>query len=227
MPMSIVRRKSRFLVYIALLGCLVAAYFGRGLYYRTMTIHQLLTENKHLKQAITNLTEEQQIGYAKILSQKTQDGQLLTTIKFVETARDDPTEKILEKEYTIKGDIVHFDALIVKFDDKMVMDGKSRALYLWRRVYDETTAPQDGFLIEQPGTEPRRYSDLLELLPADQRQLFWSSIWDLADNPDKLADQGIKAVYGNDVYMRLTTGFVYLFKINSSGQFYPEVIWDM
>jgi hypothetical protein len=225
--MTTPRGKCRFLVFIALIGCLVAAYFGRGLYYRAMTIHQLLTENKHLKKAITNLTEEGQIGYAKIISQQVQDGQLLTTVKFVETARDDPTKIILEKEYTIKGDIVHFDALIVKFDDKMVMDGESRALYLWRRVYDEETAPQDGFAIEQPGTEPLRYSDLLELLPADQRQLFWSNIWDLAEEPDKLADQGIKAVYGNDVYMRLSTGFVYLFKINSAGQFYPEVVWDM
>jgi len=225
--MAAPRKKSRLLVYLALFVCLVAAYFGRGLYYHAMTIHQLLTENRHLKKAITNLTQEDQIGYAKIVSQQMQDGQLFTTVKFVETARDDPGKRILEKEYTISGDIVHFDALIVKFDDQMVTDGKSRALYLWRRIYDEKTPPENGFLIEQPGTEPKRYADLLELLPANQRQLFWSNIWNLADDPDKLADHGIKALYGNDVYMRLTAGFVYLFKINSAGQFYPEVTWDM
>ncbi|MGB2806613.1 MAG: hypothetical protein WBC22_02650, partial [Sedimentisphaerales bacterium] len=121
------------LVYITGGICLViVAYLGRGFYYRAITIHQLLTENKHLKQAITNLTDEDQIGYAKVIAQEPNDGKILTTIKFIETARDDKLKTVLEKEYTIEGDIVYFDALIVKFGDKMVMDGKTKALYLWR-----------------------------------------------------------------------------------------------
>ena len=95
------------------------AYLSRGPNEAIVTIHELLTENKNLKQAITNLTEESQIGYAKVLNQEIIDGKLLTTIKFVETARDDKTKKILEKEYTIEGDIVHFDALIIKFGSKI------------------------------------------------------------------------------------------------------------
>jgi len=41
-------------------------------------------------------------------------------------------KRVLEKEYEIEGDIIHFDALIVKFDEQLVMDGKERTLYLWR-----------------------------------------------------------------------------------------------
>lgn len=147
------RKKVRLLVYIVVGICLVPfAYLGRGLYYGAKTIHELLAENKHLKQAITNLTREEQIGYAKVIAQETTNGRLLTTIKFVETARDDKLKKILEKEYTIEGNIIHFDALIVKFGNKMVMDGKTRALYLWRRIYGEKMTPEEGFVIEQPGT---------------------------------------------------------------------------
>ncbi len=81
--------------------CLVlVAYLGRGFYYGAKTIHQLLAENKQLKKAITNLTREEQIGYAKVISQQTIDEKLLTTIKFVETARDDKLKTILEKEYS-------------------------------------------------------------------------------------------------------------------------------
>ena len=97
-----------------------AAYFGRGLYRGTMTIHQLLGENKELKQAISTLTTEDQIGYAKVISQRTEEGRLLTTLRFVETSRDDKTKRILQKEYTIEGDVIHFDAQIVKFSDQMV-----------------------------------------------------------------------------------------------------------
>jgi cell division protein FtsB len=202
-------------------------YLGRGIYYGALTIHKLLAENKQLKQAITNLTQEDQIGYAKVTTQETEDGILLTTIKFVETARDDKLKKILEKEYSIEGDVVHFDALIVKFGDKMVMDGKAKALYLWRRVYGEKMAPEDGFAIEEPGEEPKRYGDLLAALPVKQRQLFWSSIWDLANDPEKLKEYDIKAIYGNVVYSRLRKGLIYVFKISSTGQVYPEIVPDM
>jgi cell division protein FtsB len=221
-------RKIRPSRYIAIGICLIIfAYLARGLYYGAMTIHNLLAENKQLKQAITNLTQEEQIGYAKVISQEMQDGKLLTTIKFAETARDDKLKKILEKEYTIEGDTVHFDALIVKFGNKMVMDGKTKALYLWRRVYGEKTAPQEGFAIEEPGTEPKRYSDLLAVLPIHQRQLFWTSIWDLANDPEKLKQHDIEAIYGNVVYSRLRKGLIYIFKISPTGQVYPEVVPEM
>jgi translation initiation factor 1 (eIF-1/SUI1) len=202
-------------------------YLARWFYYRTMTIHQLLSENKQLKQAITNLTAEEQIGYAKVVTQEQRQGKVFTTIRFVETSRDDKLKKILEKEYTIEGDIVHFDALVVKFGDKMVMNGREKALYIWRRVYGERTAPEEGFPIEQPGVEPQRYNDLLKILPSKHRELFWSGIWDLANDPDKLRQHDIRAVYGNVVYSRLKPGLVYIFKISPAGQLYPEIVPDI
>jgi len=221
-------RISRLATYVIVGVFLIGfIYLGRGIYYGAVTIHKLLAENKQLKQAITNLTQEDQIGYAKVTAQETKDGILLTTIKFVETDRDDKLKKILEKEYSIEGDIIHFDALIVKFGDKMVMDGKAKALYLWRRVYGEKMAPEDGFAIEEPGAEPKRYGDLLAALPVKQRKLFWSSIWDLANDPEKLKEYDIKAIYGNVVYSRLRMGLIYVFKISSTGQVYPEIIPDM
>ncbi len=226
--MAETRKGKKPLVYITVGVCLViAAYLGRGFYYRAMTIHQLLTDNKQLKQAITNLTYEDQIGYAKVIAQEPNDGKLLTTIKFVETARDDKLVTTLEKEYTIEGDIVYFDALIVKFGDKMVMDGKTKALYLWRRVYGEKMAPEQGFVIEEPGAEPKRYSELLKVLPIKQKRLFWSHIWDLANDPDKLKEHDIEAIYGNAVYSKLREGLIYIFKINPTGQVYPEVVPDI
>lgn len=215
---------SYIMVFLFLVGFL---YFARGLYYGAKTIHELLAENKHLKQAISNLTQEDQIGYAKVISQETKEGKLFTTVRFVETARDDKLKKILEKDCTIEGDIVHFDALIIKFSDKIVMDGKERAMYLWRRVYGEKMAPENGIKIEEPNSEPARYKDILKMLPVKQREIFWSAIWDLANDPERLKIHGITAVYGNAVYSKLQKGFVYIFKISSTGQVYPEVVPEM
>ena len=221
-------KTKRIVFYTAVFVCLAATlYIGKGFYYGAVTIHELLTENKQLKSAITNLTVEDQIGYAKVIAQEYRDGQLFTKVRFVETARDDPSKKILEKEHTVAGDIVHFDALVVKFADKMVMDGEEKALYLWRRVYGEDTPPGKGLSIEELGSEPQRYNDLLELLPAEHRELFWTNIWELANDPDKLKEYDIKAIYGNVVYTKLKEGLIYAFKISPGGQLYPEVTPDI
>jgi hypothetical protein len=218
----------RVVFYITALACLGAiAYIGHGFFYGAATIRELLTENKQLKKAITNLTLEDQIGYAKVISRETREGKLFTNVRFVETARDDKLKKVLEKNYTVEGDIVHFDALVVRFGDKMVMDGKEKALYIWRRVYGENTAPENGLMIEESGKEPQRYKDLLKLLPEKERSLFWTNIWGLANNLDQLKEYDIKAVYGNVVYSKLRKGLIYIFKISPTGQLYPETVPDM
>ncbi len=211
------------IVFVAILA-IPTFYLGRGFFLGAKTISQLLTENKELKQAITSLTAEDQIGYAKVISQQSEDGNLFTTIKFVETARDNKLEKIVEKEYTVQGDVVHFDALIVKFSAKMVLDGKEKSLYLWRRIYGEKTAPGEGFVMEQQGGEPKRYGDMLAKLHIKERKLFWENIWSLANDGERLKEYGITAIYGNVIYSQVKPGLIYVFKINATGQVWPEVV---
>jgi hypothetical protein len=207
---------------IAIGGILGIAFLKTGL-----TIQALLTENKELKQSIANLTDEDQIGYAKVVGQYEDSGKQFTTLKFVETARNDPLEIVFESEFTVQGDVVHFDALIVKFSDEFVSDGKGRSLYLWRRVYGDHMAPNDGFPIEVHGLEPERYRGLLSRLPLKQRELFWAEIWDLAHDKRRLNEYGIEAVFGNSVYSELRPGLIYIFKVSATGQVYPEVIPDL
>jgi hypothetical protein len=211
---------------ITIMFAIAALFISVGVYRGGSVLHNLFAENKQLKQALTKLTDEGKIGYAKVLSQQTdENGNVVsTTLKFVETARDNELQTVLEKQYTVKGDIVHFDALMVKFPNKMVMDGKKRSLYLWRRVYGEQMSPQDGYQIEEPGAEPQRYKELLRELPLKDREFFWSSIWELANDPYQLAQYDIEAIYGNVTYAKLKKGLVYVFRITATGQVYPEVI---
>jgi hypothetical protein len=214
------------LIFILLLTG-IAAYILKNQFYGIMTIRELLAENKELKLAISNLTAEDQIGYAKVIDQKSIDGKQLTTIRFVETDRADKLKRILEKEYTVEGDIVHFDALIVKFSDKLVSSGTEKSLYLWRRVYGEEMPPSSGFSIEDPNTEPLRYKGLTSKLSLRHQKLFWDGIWSLASNPEALRDSGVTAIYGNAIYSRLQKGYIYIFKITATGQVYPEVVPDI
>jgi hypothetical protein len=210
-----------------LLTLIAVIYLAGALFYGAKTIHDLLGENKKLKQAISTLTHEDQIGYAKVVRQETRAGKLYTTVRFVETAREDRLKTVLAKEYEIEGDTVHFDALIVTFSDQAVMDGKERSLYLWRRVYGENQTPADGFSIEEQGAAPARYADLLGRLRLSEQKIFWTAIWDLANDPEALQRHGIKAIYGNAVYKKLRPGLIYVFKISASGQVYPETVPDL
>ena len=191
------------------------------------TIRQVLEENAGLKQAIAGLNSVQQIGYAKVLSQETREGTLFTKILFVQTAPQDPARQIFRKEYEIEGDVAHFDGLIIRFENELVMDHEKRAIFLWRRLYGEKMAPEDGVQIEQPNSEPAQYTQLCRDFSIADRRLFWSEIWGLADDPKKLEPYGISAVYGNVVYRKLSPGLIYVFKLTGAGTLYPETIPDL
>ena len=210
---------------IGLTALVVAAVLGLSVYFSSSSIHSLLTENHALNQAISNLTQEEQIGFATVLSQDTDAlGQVSTKFKFVQTAAGNPKEIVDEQIYTIAGDVVHFDALIIKFSDAYVRLGKERALYLWRRIYGEQTAPEQGAPVAVPDSAPERYYAITKSLKLSDRELFWQAIWSLANDPQRLSEYGITAEFGNAIYTRMEVGKVYLFKIGASGQIYPEVL---
>jgi hypothetical protein len=208
---------------IALLALGIAGAVGFTYYLSTSSIHKLLTENYALNQAITNLTTESQIGYATLQSQSNNvDGQLESKLRFVQTDPSNPQQIVSEQIFTVDGDIIHFDALIVKFTDEYVKTGKEKALFLWRRIYGENTPPAQGEAIEIPNTAPERYYAITKALRVKDRDVFWQAIWDLANDPAALSQYGVKAVFGNAIYTRILPNRVYTFKINPSGQIYIE-----
>jgi len=214
---------------VALLVALGVLGGGGAVFYTAFratgkTIFDLLTENRELKKALTNLTEQRRIGYAKVLGQEKRDGELWTEILFVVTDPKDETKRLHECRYEIEGDVVHFDALIVKFSPQLVMDGKEKALYLWRRIYGEHTSPENGYPIDVEGAEPDRYRKIFSGLPVEDRDLFWNEIWGLAHDKDRLASLGVDAIYGEGVYTQLIPGLIYIFNLDPNGNFYPETI---
>jgi hypothetical protein len=207
---------------IAAVVCVALVFLGVGVFRAGTSIQQILTENKQLEKAIRNLTDTGKIGAARVISKQLKDGKLYTKLKFWAYDRNNEHRIINEKTYEIAGDVVHFDALVVKFSDPLVKEGQ-KCMYIWRRVYGDGTAPEDGFHINDPNTEPVRYEDFLDNLPVNQQKLFWDSIWQLAHEPEKLEKYGIKAVYGNATYSQFQEGFLYIFRITPTGQIYPEI----
>lgn len=208
---------------LALVALVVAGIFSQGLFYSAKTIHELLGESKELRQALENLTSEQQIGYVRVLKKERVDDILFTTISFTQTSPSSENEIISQHEYTFPGDVLYLDTLIVKFPPELVKDGKARALYLMRRMFGETIPPQEGMNIETFGKSPSRYAGLLDKLSLRDKTLFWSNIWELANDPLALEQRDIQAIYGNALYIKVESERIYYLKINTSGQIFPEV----
>lgn len=194
-------------------GALVAGWwFKKG----TDTIDDLLNKNEQLKEAISNLTEEERIGYAKVLRQETVGGTLQTTIRFVEIARDDQTT-LSDKEFKVDGDVLYFDGMVVVFPKELVMDGSERAIFLWRRIFGEHQEPTYGWKIGEPGEEPARYREFFDKMNPENKETFWTSIWDLANNPDGLKKHGIRSIQGEAISQKMVPGTVYTFILENTG----------
>ena len=70
----------------------------------------------------------------------------------------------------------------------------------------------------------QRYAELMAKLSLRDRTLFWSEIWKLSNDTDRLKAAGVQAVYGNAVYKPLAPGFRCVFKISNTGLFYVESV---
>lgn len=219
------KRRANASIYITII--LLLAIFAIYIANRPLqTLIDLLRENENLRTAITNLSKESVIGYATILKRVQTDAGPEVTCRFVEVDRNDRRIPLSSKDFLIKGDEIYFDAIIVKFDSSLVKDGKEKAMYLWRRVFGNKMKPEEGLNMNTPGVEAKRYNDLASRLSLPEKETFWKEIWDLSNNVEKMAKQGIRAVNGQAAYAQLEEGKIYKFLIGNDGNLTIEVDLD-
>lgn len=198
--------------------------FAVLLYQSSKGIEKLFTENKQLRVALSNLKDERQIGFLSVLGQEEREGTLWTTVKFVETNPENRAEKISERIVEIKGNVVFFDSVVIKFAPELVESGEQKALYIARRIYGEKQSPQSATPLNIPGKPLQRYEKTFRMLGPDDEAAFWTEIWLTAHDPSRLKDLGIIAIFGNAIYTQVRPGYLYVYKINASGEIYPEVL---
>ena len=155
-------------------------------------------------------------------SEATKD--LTTTFSFVEL---DKAGKPIDKPriFTVRGDMVYVDALVVKFSDESVEVAdplRATSFCLFRRVFGESQQPKDGFLLDPEGALPAAYREGHE--PTDFEREIWSKFWFYANNPDEARKKGIRAVHGEAPFEKLVPGKRYKVLLRSSGglSFSPE-----
>lgn len=148
-------------------------------------------------------------------SEETKD--LTTTFRFVELDKaGKPVDK--PRVFTIQGNILYVDALVVKFSDEAVEVAdplRATSVCLFRRLFGEHQPPDAGFSLDPVGDQPAAYRAGRE--PSDFEREIWSRFWHYANHPEEASKKGIRAAHGEAPYQKLVPGKRYKVLLRSSG----------
>ena len=112
-----------------------------------------------LQAIVQRLSSERRVADVLVTDQtRAATGELRTTLLFVEYDRHgDP---LPARRFVIDGQVIHIDALVVKFDGKFVQENDSlrgHSVALFTRMYGEHQFPDGAEQIDQPGQIPPAY----------------------------------------------------------------------
>src|SRR5215213_10745634 len=81
-------------------------------------VEQLQEEKKQLEQIVQRLSDEKRVAEVLVTEQATVDGELQTTLLFVEYAKDGTA--LPPKSFSFVGKMAHIDAMVIKFEHDFV-----------------------------------------------------------------------------------------------------------
>ncbi|MFH0939711.1 MAG: hypothetical protein V1899_10610 [Planctomycetota bacterium] len=198
-------------------------YLADRLYYKPMREQKQLIEN--LESIIGRLSKEIRLAEVSVLEQT--ENPLKTKFRFDEV--DERGDRISRREFTVDGDIVYFDALVIKFDDHLqqLRDlplkekgfadqfGK-KSLILFRRVFGQKQKPEDGFPLDTPDEAPTPYK-MKATPPTAFEQKLWKDFWKIANDPKLAKQYDIRAAHGEAPFMKLQKNMVYVLQQRLTG----------
>lgn len=170
-------------------------------------------ELRRLREVIDRLQAERRIAEVHVLRQDART----TTFRFREVRPDGAP--LHERDFTIEGDVVYFDALVIKFEHAYVERGdhlRGRSLYLFERVFGEHQEPAQGFRLDEGVPIAYRVNGQGGA-PSKFEQELWADFWKYALDPQAARAKGIRVAQGEAVRTKLRLGMVYRLTIEAAG----------
>ncbi len=206
---------------VALSALVVAGSVGVYMYDQYISpqkeIAQLKAEKEELQQIVQRLSAEERRAEVLVTDQQVVDGELQTTLLFVEYARDGST--LPPKSFTIRGKTAHIDALVIKFEGKFVEQNdplRGRSIVLFHRLFGEYQNPSDAHRIDEPGKIPDIYRGVDPRVSEFEQEL-WDNFWRLAEDEAYRKEMGIRVVQGESPWGPFDLGRLYRITIESDG----------
>ncbi|MEW4563706.1 hypothetical protein AB1K70_14325 [Bremerella sp. JC770] len=172
------------------------------------------------------LKVDRRVGRLSVISQeKPEDApRVQSIIEFVEF--NEQGQPITEPQrFKIDGDMVYVNGKVVKFEDELVETNdplRSASIFILQKIYGEHQKPIDGFTIDKEGERPEAYG--LRDEPNEFEEKIWNNFWDIANDPVKAAEYGVRAAQEESEGMRVQPGKQYDLQIRSSDGLTIKVI---
>jgi hypothetical protein len=183
---------------------------------------ELKAQKKELQEYIAKLTSSRRVAEMVVTDQTYSNGQFSTTLLFSELTPDN--KRLPPRFFTIKGDVVHVEALTIRFDYDTVKStdpNKGQSVCLFQRLYGNFQAPNDGYILDEPNCTPDYYAyvpekPLLEQVKNDQNDL-WAGFWKLAYDEDARKQRGVRLVQGEAPWCPVYPDYIYTLSIETAG----------
>ena len=190
-------------------------------------IEQLNANVKKLDRALRYLKVDHRVARFTAVDQTKNEatGEVTSLIEFVEV--NDEGHPIDEpKRFSIRGDVVYIDGWVVKFDDRYVEQAdleRGTSLLLFKRIFGSGQKPDDGFVIDEVGSAPRAYARGGKMSEFEKR--IWDDFWNIANEPERAKQLGIRAAHGGAPFMKVEKGKSYKILLRASGD--PTIVPDI
>ena len=213
---------TRTLIKLVVLSALVVAgsygiVFYRDHYSADHEIAQLQIEKHQLQQVVKRLSDEHRVADVLVTGRSQTPAGVKTTLLFVEYAKDGST--LPPKSFTIDGDEVHIDAMVIKFDHGFVEQGdamRGHSIALFTRLYGSTQSPDHAFPIDTPGKIPDYYRGDDPVVTSFEQEL-WQNFWKLADDPAYAKEKGVRIANGQGLWGPFAPDKLYTITLESGG----------
>jgi hypothetical protein len=181
-------------------------------------IASLEKQVERLETSLRLLKVTHRVARLTIVDQGTdeQTGELFTLVRF-EEINDEGRPLGTPREFRIRGDVVYLDSWIVKFEDKYIEQAdleRSTSLVLFRRIFGEHQQPKDGFELDQFGVRPLAYAQGGAMTEFEKR--IWEDFWNIANDPEKAQQMGIRAAHGDAPSIKARKGTSYRVLLRAS-----------
>lgn len=200
------------LLVLALLG---AAAFGG------YTLYDWYREREVLRQIVARLTAEERVAEVWVEEyHKAADGRLQKLrLKILEYGRDGKPLPPVFCDFSV-NDIVHFEALVIRLNDQLVMDGQGKSAHLFRRAFalDDRGDTYQSCDINRPLEVPGGYR--LQVADARAREVeerYWKKFWELALDEQRRQSAGVKNAQIEAPATRFVPGRIYRLMLEHDG----------
>lgn len=181
-------------------------------------IINIFRENQILKEIIERLAADSRVAEVIVtdvkLDPKTKKS--YTTIKFLEY--DTKLNPLEPKYFTFSGNVIQFQAMVIRFDDFYVKKGhslKGKSAYLFLKAFILTDKGAETFDITKVNEIPSGYQ--VEGAKNNFERGLWRGGWEYALNSVRAGRLGVKNAQIEAPGTRFIPGLIYTVKIEHDG----------